>query len=286
MPRVRPRVATLAGALIAAGFALAAPVAASPQPLWEFGLGVGAFAFEDYRGADTAHVYPLPVPYFVYRGRFLRADKDGVRGLLFDREVAELNLSLNATTPVRSSDAPARHGMPNLRPSVEIGPSLTWHLWRSPGRRLKLDLGLPVRSAFTVEASPQAIGWSFAPRLNLDVADVAGYAGWNLGVLAGPLYGDGRYHRYFYDVAPQYATADRPAYHARGGYAGAQTLLSLSKRFPRYWVGAFARYDTLAGAAFAASPLVRSNGYWVGGVGIAWLIGHSSRQVDASDEPR
>lgn len=283
--RDRPPRRRLAALLLGLGLAPTAGAALPQEPLWEFGLGVGALGFADYRGADTGHVYPLPVPYFVYRGRFLRADRDGVRGLLVDRDVAELNVSLNATTPVRGSDTPARAGMPNLRPTVEIGPSLELHLARLASGRARLDLRLPVRAAFTVEASPRLVGWLATPRLNLDLDDLGGHAGWDLGLLAGPLYASRSYHRYFYGVAPEYATGRRPAYAPSGGYSGAEALVSLSKRFAGYWVGAFARYDALAGAAFAPSPLVRSNGYWAVGVGVAWIIGRSSRMVDAV-EPR
>jgi outer membrane scaffolding protein for murein synthesis (MipA/OmpV family) len=265
-----------------------ASAAADPpqQPLWEVGLGVGALAFADYRGADTGHVYPLPVPYFVYRGQFLRADRDGVRGLLFDQRVVELNISVGATTPVRSGDTLARHGMPDLKPTVEIGPSIDVHLWKSVDRKVHLDLRLPARAAVTVESSPRSIGWFTAPQLAVDVLDVGHHPGWDLGLLAGPLYADQRYHQYFYGVAPQYATADRPAYQAHGGYSGTEGLVSLSKRFQNYWVGAFVRYDVLNGATFASSPLVRSNGYWATGVGIAWMIGQSSRMVDVIDDQR
>jgi MipA family protein len=282
----RSRFGRLASLLVSGGLASTAGTAADvPQkPLWEFGLGIGALAFDDYRGADTAHVYPLPVPYFSYRGSIFRADRDGARGVLFNREVAEVNISVNATTPVRSSETTARRGMPNLKPTVEIGPSLDLHLWHSADRQARLDLRMPARLALTIESSPRSVGWLFAPRLNLDLLDVGGHAGWNLGVLSGPLFADRRYHEYFYGVAPQFATSDRPMYEARGGYSGSQALLSLSKRFPGYWVGAFARYDWLSGAVFTPSPLVRSQSYWLGGVGIAWLIGQSSRMVDASDE--
>src|SRR3954469_1473359 len=71
---------------------------AAQRPLWEFGLGAGAVVFPDYRGSDITHVYPVPVPYFVYRGDILKADREGVRGLLFHRVWVELNMSLNATT--------------------------------------------------------------------------------------------------------------------------------------------------------------------------------------------
>lgn len=253
------------------------------QPLWEFGLGIGALALDDYRGADTSHVYPLPVPYIIYRGRFLQADRDGLRGVFLNRDDLEINLSVNATTPVDSSSTRARAGMPDLKPTFEVGPSLDWHWWRSADGSVRLDLRMPLRAAVTVEASPKAIGWFFAPRLNLDLVDIGGRPGWDVGLLAGPLFASRRYDDYYYSVAAQFARLDRPAYAAPGGYAGTQFIASLSKRLPAYWVGAFLRYDDLHGAAFADSPLVHSDSYWTAGVGIAWMIGKSSRMVVTSD---
>src|SRR5436190_1727538 len=147
-----PKPAPLA-LLTAAALAAAAATAAraEPRPLWEFGLGAGALVFNDYRGADTVHAYPVPVPYLVYRGKFLRADHNGLRGRLFDQDRVELNLSVNGTTPVRSDSA--RHGMPDLRPTLEVGPSLDVHLWKSADARVKLDLRLPARAAPTARWS-------------------------------------------------------------------------------------------------------------------------------------
>ena len=254
---------------------------AEEKPLWEAGLGVGAVAFPDYRGSDEANVYPFPLPYFVYRGKFLKADREGLRGELFDRRSLELSLSMNATIPVSSDNNDAREGMPNLRPTLEFGPSLDLHLWRSAAENMKLDLVMPLRLPVTLESSPQALGWNFSPRLNLDIADVAGYAGWNFGVGAGPLFGADRFHEYFYSVKPRYATAQRPAYDAGGGYSGTHVITSISKRFPGYWVGAYLRYDTLHNAVFEDSPLVRRQNYMTGGIGIAWMIGKSKRMVEA-----
>jgi outer membrane scaffolding protein for murein synthesis (MipA/OmpV family) len=263
------------------GWAWAAAAAAKEEPLLEFGLGLGALAFEDYRGSATTHVYPLPVPYFLYNGKFLKADREGVRGMLFNQDWLELNLSGNATTPVRNDRA--RHGMPDLKSTLEIGPSLDLHLLHSTGSRIKLDLRLPLRSAITAEASPRYIGWTFTPRLALDVADPAGFAGWNAGFLIGPLFADHRYHQYFYSVDPPYSTVSRPAYRAVGGYAGTQAIAALSKRYPRYWVGAYVRADTLAGAAFADSPLVLRSSYWSAGIGISWMIHTSTQKVAVPD---
>ncbi len=254
---------------------------AKEEPLYEFGLGLGAIAFDDYRGSDTVHAYPLPLPYLLYNGKFLKANRDGIRGTLFNQDRFELNLSFDATTPVRNDHE--RSGMPDLKSTVELGPSFDLHLMRSKDAGVKLDLRMPVRAALTVEASPKIIGWTFSPRLALDIKNPLGFEGWNLGILTGPLFAERRYHDYFYSVAPQYATATRPVYKADSGYAGTQFISALSKRFPRFWVGAYVRYDTLYGATFVDSPLVQRKSYVSGGIGISWIISRSSQMVEVPD---
>jgi len=253
------------------------------KPLWEIGLGVGGVSFPAYRGSDQQRSLLLPTPYFTYRGDWFKADRDGVRGIFFNSDRIDLNVSTSASIPVDSGNIRVRENMPDLKPTLEIGPSLDINLWRSQDRRRKLDLRLPVRYAFTAEASPSSAGWQFTPRLNLDLIDPLDHHGWNLGLLAGPLYGSKRQHEYFYSVAERYATVARNAYDAPGGYAGWQVLGALSKRFPSYWVGGFVRYDSLHGAVFNDSPLVTSEHYLAGGIAIAWIIGESSIHVSATD---
>jgi hypothetical protein len=207
-----------------------------------------------------------------------------LRGELFDREYAELSLSVNATIPVNNEDNSARRGMPDLKPTIELGPSLELHLWRSADRATKLDLVMPLRVPITIESSPRSLQWLFAPRLNIDFQNVAGHAGWNFGAGVGPVFAAGKFHEYFYSVPARFATAGRPEYHADGGYSGMHVLAGLSKRFPKYWFGAFLRYDWLGGAEFEDSPLTRRQNYLAGGFGIAWMIGESKRRVETDDE--
>jgi outer membrane scaffolding protein for murein synthesis (MipA/OmpV family) len=276
-------VATIAASTIAASTFATGTAAQSldeaERPLWEVGLGVGGVTFPQYRGSDQRSNYALPTPYLIYRGDVFRADRGGVRGKLFDSERVELNVSLGLSLPVNSSDNDARRGMPDLKTSVEIGPSLDLNLWHSRTDRTRLDLRLPVRLAVTIESSPRAIGWIFSPHLNLDVANVGGLTGWNLGLMAGPLFATGRYHEYFYSIDEQFATAARPAYQASGGYSGSMALASLSKRFRHVWVGAFVRYDRLDGAVFENSPLVRRKDGIAGGLAVTWVFGESSTMV-------
>lgn len=282
--------AVLAAALPAAGLA-AEPIAAGPaadnglgagqRPLWELGLGVAALRLPDYRGADQGRNYLLPLPYIVYRGDWLRADRDGARAVLLDTPRVQFDLSLAASAPARSKDNDARRGMRNLKGLAEIGPNLNLALARSAQERWKLDLRLPVRAAFTLEKSPRFAGTTFSPHLNLDVANVAG--GWNLGMLTGPVFGDRKNHAYFYGVGAGDATANRPAYQARGGYGGWQALASTSRRFGNTWVGAFVRYDRLDGAAFDDSPLMRRSSALSAGIGVSWILATSSERVAGRD---
>ena len=127
----------------------------------------------------------------------------------------------------------------------------------------------------------QYVGLVAQPHLNLDIKNVLGGAGWNMGVLVGPYFGDQRHYQYFYGVDPAFATADRPAYSASGGYGGSQAVVALSKRFPQFWVGGFVKWDTLSGAAFADSPLVKSRQSASAGFAISWIFDVSKTLVEA-----
>jgi len=257
--------------------------AAREEPLWEAGLGVAGIDFPDYRGSSHRRGYLLPAPYFVYRGDLVKSDRGGLSGRFFSNQDIDLHLSAGASLPVSSDKNAEREGMPNLRPSVELGPSLDITLWRSERERYKLDLRLPLRAGFTLESHPEYAGTQFSPHLNLDIHDPLDFAGWNLGMLVGPVYTDERYNRRFYEVAPEFATATRPAYTARGGYGGVQFITALSKRFPSFWLGGFVRYDTLNGAVFDSSPLVTTKRYVAGGFGISWIFKESAQRVPVNE---
>lgn len=273
--------AALVGAALAGagGPALAQPVAdAGPlRPLWELGVGVAGVQLPHYRGSDEHHRYVLPVPYLVYRGDILRATREGARAVLFDGSRFDFDLSLSASAPTKSEDNRTRRGMADLAPTLEIGPNLNLNLWRGGGG--KLDLRLPARAVFAIDDGAQAIGWTLSPVINLDwrVAD------WNLGVQAGPLYGTRRYHAHFYDVGAADATTARPVYAARRGYAGWGWTTGVSRRFGDLWFGAFLRGDSVAGAVFEASPLVRQRHNLSFGLAFSWVLATSHERVAGHD---
>jgi len=115
------------------------------RPLWELGLGVAGLRLPDYRGSDQYRAYALPLPYVVYRGKWLKADREGARALLVDVERVKVDVSVAASVPTRSRDNAAREGMPDLPATGEIGPNVNITLLRTSGT--KLDLRLPLRGA-------------------------------------------------------------------------------------------------------------------------------------------
>src|SRR5487761_2135428 len=188
------------------------------KPQWEAGAGFAAIDFPMYRGSNERRSYLLPIPYFVYRGDTVQINREHVRGLIFKRDRVEMDISVNGTVPAKG--AIARQGMPDLDPTLEVGPSLNVHLYYSEDRKSNFDVRMPVRGVVASDFNHvQPVGWLFQPQLDADFLDV-GHSGWNVGLVGGLVFSDQRYNQYFYNVAPQYATATRPAYSVGGGYAG------------------------------------------------------------------
>jgi outer membrane scaffolding protein for murein synthesis (MipA/OmpV family) len=257
------------------------PGMAEQKPLWELGFGFGGLTAPDYRGSDEQRAYLLPVPYIVYRGKVLRVDRSGIYGKLIHAERVRLDLSFDAGVPVNSSDNRARIDMPDLDPTIEVGPSLEVCLWSSCTADRVLQFRAPLRAVFSTNFSHfNSAGWVFNPHLNMDIKNIGPGGGWNFGFAIGPLYGSEKNHDYYFQVDPLYATASRPAFDAHAGYGGSRVTLALSKRYNGVWIGTFARYDDLSGARFEESPLVRVERSFMAGFGVSWFFAHSDTLVD------
>ena len=265
------RAVPLCAAVLALCAAFAGPAQAE-EPLWELGAGATVLRLPHYRGSDQSHTWTLPLPYVVYRGPILRADREGARAVLLHSDRLDLDLSLSGSPPTRSSDNVARRGMADLPTIVELGPNATWTAAEGDG--WKLDLRLPVRAALGVGSEGGFKGWVATPQVRLLLPAAQG---WRMSLSAALVAQDRRYNEVFYKVAPSEATPDRPAYQPGGGRAGAYLQGVASRRIGPWWVGSFARWDTLSGATFNDSPLVRQRESWSVGLAVAYVFATSSR---------
>ena len=242
---------------------------AEPLPRWEFGIGPAGFSLPDYRGSDEQRGYFVPLPYFKYRGERLEIDRDGI---LFKTDRLKLGLSLAGAPRVDSDDNDARIGMPDLDPVLQLGPVLEVMLWRDAERHRRVSLALPFRGVFAVDGSDfDRIGTLFSPNVKFEFNS----RHWDVTTAIGPIYATEKYHDYYYEVMPAFARLGRPTFDAESGYGGVRLTFVATKRFPKYWLGAFARYDNLSGAKFDDSPLVERDYAVMAGVGIAWIVAKS-----------
>jgi len=250
------------------------------KPLWEMGIGFSALLLPDYRGSDEYRVYPLPYPHFIYRGDVLKIDENKISGQIFKTDRILLDVSIYGYLPVKSSNNTAREGMPDIDPTFEIGPAIKIKLLENKEDKYQLNLKLPARAVFSTDfSSVRYEGWVFSPRLNFEKVDIIPETGLNLGISAGPMFADSGYHEYFYTVEPDYATVERSAYSAGGGYSGSTLSMGLSKVYKEFIFSTFVSADFLQGAAFKDSPLVKTDTSIMTGISITWIFFKSATMV-------
>jgi outer membrane protein len=257
--------------------ALPLAVNADHLPLWEAGVGFGAIHAPHYRGAKTTKDYALPVPYLIYRGKRLSADRGGFRGKLFETEHLKLQMSIAGNVPVPSETGGARTGMPGLDPVLEFGPSLHYKIWQNHKNNAILWFKMPLRAAISI-GNPimDYQGLVFSPYLQVEKSIQLAAVRWHFRFSAGPTFASQKYHNYFYEVSSDYTTENRAEYHGVGGYSGSRVTVTASRNAKHFYIGGFIRYDNLSGAVFENSPLVETTDYLVSGLFFAWVFANSS----------
>ena len=272
--------AALACATPALVFAQAQP-AERNLPLWEAGLGAAAFSTPAYPGSTDRNNRALVLPYLIYRGKVFRADQNGIGARLVSTDKLEFDVGFSGSLPAHSDDVEARRGMPDLGTLVEFGPRVKYK-FADLGERGRMRFELPLRAVIEARGGLRRQGWTMEPRLVWEKRGEA--ARWTMEAQLGAVFGDGRINRYFYEVQPQYATADRPAYHADSGLLLVRTGVFGTYRLnPDLRLFAFVRYESYAGAANQDSPLMKKNTGTSAGIGFAWTFARSQARARAAE---
>jgi len=259
------------------GFTLAQDAAAAGKPLWELGLVGFAASQQAYPGSAERTQRGLLFPFAIYRGQYLRADRDnlGLRALKTDQ--MEIDIGVAGSFGARSSDLAVRQGMPDLGTLVEFGPRLKWQLGASPVLgRMRAEVAL--RGVFDLSDGLRHRGSTLEPRLVLENRSASG---WNHSTSLGLVAGSQKIGDTLYGVAPAWATATRPAYSASSGLMAWRLGLSVSKSLNPDWTAfGFARLESVAGAANQASPLVQQRAGATLGLGLSYTWARSSTLVN------
>lgn len=283
---VRPSVSALAwvAAALVPVMGLVSPVHAQSEgegegrkPLWEVGAVAGGVSQLAYPGADQQVRRVAALPYVLYRGEFVRADRDtaGLRAIRTDD--FELDVSFAGSFGASSDKIEARRGMPDLGTLIEFGPRMRWKLGDGPGGgQWRFDL--PLRGVFDISDHAAHRGMTLEPEVFFRRESPTG---WTYAMRFGVILADQRLSSTFYEVAPRYATADRPAYEAKPGLVSWRVGTTLSRKLGPDWrIFGFARVDHLAGAANRDSPLVRRDTGVTAGIGATYTWLRSDTLVD------
>jgi outer membrane scaffolding protein for murein synthesis (MipA/OmpV family) len=277
-----PSFLALAAASLLPGLAAAqAQPAERNLPLWEAGLGAAAFSTPAYPGSEDRNNRVLALPYLIYRGRIFRADQNGIGARLLNTDKLEFDIGFAGSLPAHSDDVDARRGMPDLGTLVEFGPRVKYK-FADLGERGRLRVELPLRAVIEARGGVRRQGWTMEPRLVWEKRGEA--ARWTMEAQLGAVFGDERINRYFYEVAPQYATLERPAYQADSGLMLVRTgLFGTYKLNPDLRLFGFVRYESYTGAANQDSPLMKKNTGASAGIGFAWTFARSQERARVAE---
>ena len=245
-----------------------------PAPLWEVGGVAFGVSQNAYPGSDQQVNRALALPYFIYRGDVLRADREtaGIRAL--KTETFELDLGFAGAFGSGSDTIEARQGMRKLGTLVELGPRLKWDLGAGPAGG-RLSAVFPVRAVLDLSDQAAHRGWSFEPKLTYARRSDSG---WRYSASVSAIVADTRLAQTFYEVRSSEATALRPAYAAESGLVSLRLGTTFSRSLGRDWnLFGFARLDSVAGAANESSPLVRRSTGATAGLGVTYTWMRSER---------
>ena len=285
-PALTLTLALLGGAAALTAVAQTAPTvpiarsaAITAEPKWELGGFAFAVSQQAYPGADQQAGGAIALPFFVYRGEILRADRGNLGLRAFKSAEFEFDLGAGASLGSNSRDIEARLGMPDLGTLIEFGPRLKWKFGAAdaaPGSR-GWQLELPLRGVFDLSDGFASRGVAFEPELQYSRRS---QSGWTTSASVGAVFGSRRLTEHFYAVAPAYATAARPAYEARAGLVAWRLGLNVVRPLSADWrLFVFGRIDSVAGAANANSPLVKRNTGASAGIGLSWTWMRSSERA-------
>ncbi len=228
---IRLRVCVVLGVLVCAGIVF--PAAANEDPvtdaLWEMNFAAFGRYGPSYPASEDTQTDFIPLPFPVYRGTFFRLGDDTdspMRGRVFRTDKIKLDIDFDLIFGSDSDDIAARTGMPDLDLLLEAGPELELQFVDRGWLAADAFLALPVRGAFSWDGlDPSFEGLVFAPELKF-TRDF-GKERQQVKLRITPSFASDGYMDYYYEVTPAFATAQRPAFAAGGGYLGTEIALSL-----------------------------------------------------------
>ena len=250
------------------------------EPLWEVALGGYGRYGPAYPASDDYIVNIIPLPFPIYRGRYLRVGDERdkpVRTRIFRRDRIKLDLDFGLNLPASSDDVDAREGLDDLDLLFEVGPELQLQFEENlPG---DFFLALQTRGAWSFGSlNPDWRGIIVGTEFKYEVP--LGKSSYGLRIT--PEFATSDYMDYFYGISEKDATPDRPAFDASSGYLGTRVILSYGREFtPKVEMRTGVRIGFYNGARNDDSPLFTADNNAEFYAAFLWKFWESKRRASA-----
>lgn len=245
----------------------------------DLGVGYGTGSVPHYPASSQNQNESLFLPIIMYRGDVLKSDREeGTRIELFKSVDLDINLSFGATFSSDSSENEARRNMPNLNYTLETGPALHFKFWSVPdygSLRLQIPIRLTLETNFK---TTNFLGLVFEPelrfqRLNFLISNLRSSTS-----MASEFFSQ-RVANYFYEVEPQYATANRPTYTGQEGLSAFKLSQNFMYEYEKFSFILGTAYSNFSYSANKNSPLFKSVHNQSYFIAVAWLF-YKSESID------
>jgi outer membrane protein len=258
--------------------------AAEEKPLWEMNLAAFARYGPAYPASEDSQVNIIPLPFPIYRGRFLRVGDDTdkpVTTRIFRRDRIKLDIDFGLNFPVDSDDVDARTDMPDLDLLAEAGPELEFQFVKGP-KLGNAYLALQARGAVSFDGlDPTWRGLIFSSELKY--VRPVNHEKSKFMVRITPEWAGNEYMDFFYGIAPEYATAERPEYRATGGYLGTKLAFSVKHKInDDFELRTGVRFGLYQGARNRGSALYTAETNSGIYIAFLWKFWESARMADTT----
>jgi len=257
------------------------------KPRWEFGVGGGYLQGFDYPGSSDPNRGGIALPFVVYRSPVVRVGGNGFRAVAIEQAGFRVDVSFGGGIASSSESDGVRAGMADLDFLFQIGPRAQFIVANratEDGGRFQFSVTAAVRGVVSTDFG-SVDGQGLLAELALSVTRRRVF-GSRFDTLArvSSTWAEDRLHEYFYEVEPRFATADRPAFDASGGYLGTNVFIGTAfKPVPNLNVFAGIQQGLYGGAANEDSPLFETRRATGFALGFTWTIKKSAELVSIVD---
>jgi len=258
------------------------------KPVWELGLGAAHFSGYDYPASSDPNEVGLVLPFYIYRSQVVRVDGGAVGAVALERPQIRLDFSLGGSLNAESEGNAARESMPDLDFLLEFGPRLNILLSRSShddGGVSTLRWLNSARSVISTDFSGvDSRGFLFKSELEWERKRLFG-TNVDFQIQFDTQWATRKLHSYFYQVAPEFVTPERPLYKADAGYLGSNIIVGFGYRFkPTLRLFAAVNYENYSGAANDKSPLYETDSNVSFAVALVWTARKSAENIKVFED--